>query len=98
MNLLTNLKILLGISGTDKDSLLNLLIADAEDDFLDITHLEEVPSKASGTVLQMAIVKYNRIGAEGLNSQSQSGLSESYEGYGEDIMRRIKAYRRLVTV
>lgn len=95
MTLLDKMKLLIGIADTSKDSLLLLLLEEAERDFLDITNLEEVPLKAGGAILQMAVVKYNLLGCEGLNSQSQSGLNENYGGYSADLLKQIGRYRKL---
>lgn len=45
---------------------------------------------------QIAIIKLNRIGTEGLASQSLSGISESYmNGYPEDIMQILNRKRKI---
>mgnify|MGYP003422184630 CR=1 FL=1 len=45
---------------------------------------------------RIAIIKLNKLNAEGLSSQSYSGVSESYiEGYPADIMAVLKRKRRM---
>lgn len=47
----------------------------------------------------MAVVKLNRSGTEGLASQSYSGVSESYlDGYPEDIQMILRGKRRIKVV
>lgn len=48
---------------------------------------------------RIAIIKLNRIGTEGLTSQSYSGVSESYiNGYPADIMQVLNRKRRIKVV
>lgn len=45
---------------------------------------------------RIAVIKLNRMGTEGLNSMSASGLSESYiDGYPADILATLNAKRRI---
>lgn len=45
---------------------------------------------------RIAIIKLNKLNAEGLSSQSYSGVSESYiDGYPADIMTVLKRKRRI---
>jgi hypothetical protein len=44
----------------------------------------------------MVIQDYNRMGAEGLNSESYSGVSFNYQAtYSEDIMKQLRRYRKI---
>lgn len=94
------LKLLLGIGGTDKDALLDAVIDMAGDDFLAMSNADdaEIPAAAESLILKMACVKYNTLGNEGLASQSYNGVSESYEGYGDDIMLALQRFKRCRTV
>lgn len=92
---LEKLKAFLNIESSAEDTLLSLILEDAEVDFLEITHREEVPLQAEGLIIRMAVVKYNMIGCEGLKSQSQSGLSETFGGYDNDLLKRIHNYRKV---
>ena len=45
---------------------------------------------------RIAIIKLNRIGTEGLNSMSVSGMSENYiNGYPADIIATLNAKRKI---
>lgn len=48
---------------------------------------------------QIAVIKLNRSGTEGLASQSYSGVSENYlDGYPEDIQVILRGKRRIKVV
>ncbi|MCQ2330402.1 MAG: phage head-tail connector protein [Paludibacteraceae bacterium] len=93
MTLLFKLKVLLGITDSTKDALLTLILEQATDDYLTMTHQTDAVG-ADTLILRMAVVRYNLIGCEGMGSQNFNGLSESFEGYGDDIISAIRARRR----
>ena len=48
---------------------------------------------------RIAIIKLNKLNAEGLSSQSYSGVSESYiDGYPADIMAVLKRKRKVKVI
>ena len=96
--MLENIKLLLGISSTEKDNLLTLLIQQATDEAKDFTHREDV-CELQSTIERMVVYNYNRIGTEGLNSESYSGTSYNYTtDYPEPILKMLKRYRKIVTL
>lgn len=96
--MLENIKLLLGISSTEKDNLLTLLIQQATDEAKDFTHREDV-CELQSTIERMVVYNYNRIGTEGLNSESYSGTSYNYTtDYPEQILKMLKRYRKIVTL
>ena len=96
--MLENIKLLLGISSTEKDALLLLLIQQAEDEAKDFTHREDV-CELQSTIENMVAYNYNRLGTEGLNSESYSGVSYNYTtDYPEPILKMLKRYRKIVTL
>ena len=96
--MLENIKLLLGISSTEKDALLLLLIQQAEDEAKDFTHREDV-CELQSTIEKMVVYNYNRLGTEGLNSESYSGTSYNYTtDYPEPILKMLKRYRKIVTL
>ena len=96
--MLENIKLLLGISSTEKDALLQLLIQQAEDEAKDFTHREDV-CELQSTIEKMVVYNYNRLGTEGLNSESYSGVSYNYTtDYPEPILKMLKRYRKIVTL
>lgn len=79
MTPIQRMKTLLGESdNTALDDILEICLDAAEQEFLSYTGRKEVPDAAEPLVEQLAILRYNQIGNEGLSSQSYSGNSESY--------------------
>lgn len=97
MTQLEKLKIRLG-SDVD-DSLLEILLEDAESEILDYTNRTELLPKMEGLQRELAIEYYNRQGSEGEASRSEGGVSVSYSTeIPEKIKVRLSAYRRLKVV
>lgn len=97
--MLTKIKILLGISNTDKDGLLQVLIDDCMAFTVDYCNLLAYDTKLDSVVSSMVMEKYNKLGAEGINSRSFSGISESYNNdYSEAIYRQLNKNRKLKTL
>lgn len=90
MAALEDVKLLLGITDTDMDDKLNLIIANAGRQVL--AYLPErtdtVPDPLQYIVTELAIVRFNRIGNEGMASYSQEGESITY---GDDIVPYLSA-------
>ena len=102
MNTLANLKILLGISGTDEDALLNLYLDMSEQDLLNIMYpygipdtVTEVPEQYESVHLNMCVFLYNMRGAEGESSHSENNIKRDYEAgsfYPYNIVSRITPF------
>ena len=96
--MLEDIKLLLGITSTEKDKLLKLLINLATEDARTISRRQDV-SELEGIITQMVVFNYNRLGTEGLDSESCYGVSYSYSAdYPENILSVLKRYRKLVTL
>jgi len=98
MEQLEKMKIKLGISlgDTSKDELLSLYLEDAENEILELTHLNTIPDKLLNTQIELAIIYYNKQGIEGQTSHGEGGISRSFEeGIPKEIMKKILAERRL---
>ena len=95
------IKTLLGIesSDTSKDILLNTIIDMCADEAVTYCRLSEYEDKLDGAVIKMVIQSYNRLGSEGIASQSFSGVNESYvEGYTLDIIKMLNRFKRIVLI
>lgn len=84
----------------DRSTLLRELIKDSIQDirnYLNYADNEDLPEGCSVAVKQMTLIKFNRDGAEGIQSESQSsGNSTTYsDALPEGIRRTIRRYRRL---
>lgn len=95
MALIDNIKTELGLTDTEHDGLLSLLISGEQDNAKNITH--NVRAADDDTLLQrMVIWRYNTLGSEGLNSENYSGVSFSYTAdYPEDIMQVLRSYKKV---
>lgn len=84
------------IGRTDKDAILNYLIVQAQCDFKAYCNRTDVPAGTDDIIIQMVLVKWNRLGAEGLGSESFSGVSNNYiDGYPANITAALNNYRKM---
>ena len=81
MDLLSNLKLLLDLtdSDTELDGKLDLIIEQSKKKVLAyLPNVTLVPDELSYIVLELSVVRFNRIGNEGMTNYSQDGESISY--------------------
>ena len=97
--LLTNLKLYLGITDTSEDTLLSFLLNVAGQKILDRLYpfddtQTSVPSRYQIKQVEIAQFLYNKRGAEGETSHSENGVSRTYENADipESLMRGIVPY------
>lgn len=76
--MLENLKLMLGIDGTERDSLLQLIITNTTARLKLLIGGIEPPETMNHIILEVAIIRFNRIGSEGMASHSVEGESQSY--------------------
>ena len=94
--MLERIKLLLNITDGSKDALLNQLIDNAEEYVANYCNNADAVDSLTSAIIAMVIQDYNRMGAEGLNSESYSGVSFSYQTtYSEDIMKQLRRYRKI---
>lgn len=94
--MLDKIKLLLSIADDTADDLLNTLIAICKEEAYIYCNLPEYNEKLDNIVVFMVIEKYNRIGSEGTESQSASGISATYESfYSEKIVKMLNKHRRV---
>ena len=90
------LRILLQIADSSQDNLLNVLVDQCEQEFLDRTHQDEADENI---VNAMVVEKFNRLGNEGVQTKRYSVMSESCESdYSEAVQRLIRSKARMVTL
>ena len=80
---LQDVRMLLGIEDNSRDDLLNLIIRNAETQLLSRLVVNDepllvVPAELDYIVTELAVARYNRIGAEGAKSESVEGRSMTY--------------------
>lgn len=97
--MIEEIKILLGNSADNfTDAQINLCLK------LAIKEVEAYCNREADLELEMiaqriAIIKLNRLGGEGLASQSFSGVSESYiDGYPQDILTVLNRKRKIKVI
>ena len=81
MDLLTNLKLLLDLtdSDTELDTKLNLIIEQSKKKVLAyLPNVTLVPDELSYIVLELSVMRFNRIGNEAMTNYSQDGESIAY--------------------
>ncbi|MCP0885914.1 phage head-tail connector protein [Ligilactobacillus sp. WILCCON 0076] len=84
-DILSSVKLRIGISDTIQDDLLNDLIADTQDRVMSYinqdgdTGLVALPNSTDWIVKDVVIKMYNRIGDEGKSSSGESDISNSWE-------------------
>lgn len=92
--MLEELKIL--TNGTD-EALLNLLLERSKKEVVSYCRLTEYTEALNDIVVDIAAIKYNRVGTEGLQSQGYSGASETYlDDYPMTIQKRLNVFRKKV--
>lgn len=96
--MLAKIKLLLGITDNTKDALLNLLIDQAIDQAINITHNDAVSSYDS-IIASMVVWRYNRLGSEGVTSENYSGVSFNYSSdYPEPLLKELNSFRKVRTI
>lgn len=96
--MLDDLKMMLGIDIVDKsmDNLLNKYLLKAQSKFKNYCHRQDIPDAAQSSIVDYAVILYNKHGSEGLSSESYSGVSQTYElGIPEDIKCEWNTFRRV---
>jgi hypothetical protein len=84
-------------TGTNlEDDIIHILIDRVECEFLTLTGQIDIPNSATGLITDMVLERYNKLGAEGLQSQSYSNISEHYkDGYSAGIQAQLRWFRKV---
>ena len=94
--MITKVKLLLGITDTYQDNLLELLIDNAKSFAVSYCRLGAYTTKLDNIIPRMVVEDYNRMGGEGTDNQSFGGLNETYAtDYSDQVYSMLKAYRRI---
>lgn len=96
MQQIDRLKCMLEIKDQSKDALLYTLLENSEAEFMDYCNRSDIPPSAESLITQIAVLRYNQTGAEGLTGQNYSGASESYiTDYPGHIRSSLNRYRKV---
>lgn len=100
-DIVTALKLRPGISNLSTDLLVDI-VQDVITNVAEYINLDEgldIPVSCVSIVKDLVVIKCNKLGAEGLSSTSNSGVSENYvEDIPKDILRKLRRYRKLPRV
>ena len=78
MELLERVKLFLGIKGTEADDLISELINVTQGQLKVILGTVELPEETEFIIHDLVITRFNRLGSEGMDSESVEGHSVSY--------------------
>lgn len=76
---LEKIKVLLNISDTDSDTLLNTLIGLKSGKLQAALRTSTIPTSLEYIVIELVIQAYNKLGSEGLSAESVEGISRTYD-------------------
>ena len=94
--MLDMVKLLLGITSTEKDELLLFLIEKASDEARNITHRNDIEG-LENVICDMVVYNYNRIGTEGLKKETYSGVTYEYtDEYPSFIYKQLIGFRKIM--
>lgn len=81
------------LTGERDESLLSLLLSDAEEFVLAYTNRTELPTALQKTVRDLAVMALNRMGTEGESGRSEGGESYSFDSAPKQIYDVLDRYR-----
>lgn len=92
-------KIVLLIGADANKLVLETLIELCKAEAVAYCNLDEFIPELEPAAIQMVIERYNKLGYEGLDSQSGSNISLSFvDGYSKPTYRMLQKYRKIRTV
>lgn len=92
--MIEKVKLLLGLTDSSKDKLIEVLIDGAVEDAVAITGNKYIQDELPNTIVKMVVYNYNRLGTEGLETESYSGITYNYSnGYPQDILNTLNKKR-----
>ena len=96
--MLTNIKLLLGITDSSEDDKLELLIDMCTSEAKNYTHNDSIEGY-DNVIEDMVIYSFNNLGSENLKSESYSGVKFDYrDDYPESILRQLRSHRKVVVI
>lgn len=89
---LDKLKLMLGVSDSAQDGLLEMILDDVETDLLIWTNRAELPAQLEPTQRLVAVMRYNKQGAEGESSRTEGGISRTFEDLPTSLQQAIRPF------
>ena len=90
--LLNRIKVLLGINDYDNAELINEIIELTKSKILNYIDKTELPKELEFVLVELSIQRYNKMGSEGISSESVDGKSVSYEADFESYKHYLDDY------
>lgn len=75
---LDEVKTLLNISDTEQDGVINIIIRNVEMRLNGLLEAETVPEALAYIITEVSVARFNRLGSEGMKSDSVEGYSVAY--------------------
>lgn len=81
MAVLENVKKLLSINDDKQDELLEIIISNTEKRLISLlpSDMETIPDRLEYIVEEVAVKRFNRVGAEGMSQESVDGRSNTFQ-------------------
>ena len=96
--ILKSIKLRPGLSNFG-DDLLKDIISDVYNDVAEVINLEEgkeMPLGCISIIKDLVVIKINKLGSEGISSESHEGISQSFiNDIPYDVKRKLRRYRKL---
>ncbi|MEC1726924.1 phage head-tail connector protein [Schinkia azotoformans] len=93
---LENVKLILDINDTSKDSILNLYIARSTNFVKNYCNIIEIPESLNGVIEDITVFYYRNKGVENIQSEGKGSLSESYiKSLPVDIISELNNFARV---
>lgn len=83
--MLEKLKLMLNINDNSKDDLLTIILAQAANKVNLAINSTTLPAQLEWVVVEMAIKRFNKLGSEGVASESVDGITKTYEGEATEL-------------
>lgn len=97
--MLEKLKLFLGIKDGVQDALLTALLEQEQQKVLNYTCRKELPEMLQPAVISLALIAYNRQGAEGDSSRTEGGVSQGFvAGIPDEIKAQLNRYIKVRVV
>lgn len=96
--MLENIKLLLGITDNSQDEKLMVLIERCINEAKNYTHNDSIVNYEN-VINDMVIFQFNRLGTEGVNAETYSGVKFEYSAdYPESILRQLRSHRKIMVL
>lgn len=86
MEMMENIKLLLGIDDTLQDRVLEIIINNTKSHLKILLDKEDIPEKLNFIIEEISIRRFNRIGTEGMKSESVEGHNITFYDLKDDFV------------